>query len=75
MDELDILTRVARLSSRRAEFNFLDGPLGAQAHREFRPQHLDGHLPVQLEILGEIDDCHPAAAELALDSVAVGECG
>ena len=32
-------------------------------------QHLDGHAPVVLAVVGEIDGRHAARAELALDSI------
>jgi len=36
-------------------------------------QELDGDLAMVLEVLCKVDRCHPAAAELALDRVAVGK--
>ena len=42
---------------------------------EFGPQHLDRDLAVVLEVLREVDRGHAAGTELALERVAVGECG
>ena len=47
--------------------------VGADDGRELGPQHLDGHLPIVLEVLGEVDGGHAARAQLALDPVAVGQ--
>jgi hypothetical protein len=41
--------------------------------RQLRPQHLQGHGPVELQVLGEEDVRHPAPADLALHAVPVGE--
>ena len=49
--------------------------LGAQRGRELGVQHLDRHLAVVPDVVGEIDGGHPTRAEFALDAVAVGECG
>jgi hypothetical protein len=38
-----------------------------------RPQDLDSHLTMVLEILGEINNGHATATELALDDIAVGQ--
>jgi hypothetical protein len=50
-------------------------PLGAQHARELRPQHLERHRPVVAKVVGQVDSGHAAAAELALDVVAVGQRG
>jgi hypothetical protein len=49
--------------------------LGAERGGEFRPQHLHRHLAVQLQVLGQVDGCHPTTADLPLDRVAVSEGG
>ena len=41
--------------------------------REVRREHLDGDVAVELHVAREIDDPHPAAAELALERVLAGE--
>src|SRR6266498_682254 len=38
-------------------------------------QHLERHGPVVSHVLSEIHGGHAPAAELALDSVAIGQCG
>ena len=50
-------------------------PLGAKRVAELRMENLDSHRAVVLEIAREEDSRHAALAELALDVVAVGECG
>lgn len=45
--------------------------LGADRRSEFRTQNLYRDLTFVLFLFGEMDYCHPAAAELALDRVAV----
>ena len=47
--------------------------LRPQDPRQLGTQHLDGHPPVVLEILGEVDRGHAALAQLALKPVAVGQ--
>ena len=37
-------------------------------------EHLDGHVSLELDVAGEVDDPHPAAAELPLKRVLSGEC-
>ena len=55
------------------ELDLAQEPLGAQRARELGVEHLEGHRAVVLEIAGEVDGGHAAAAELALDAVAVTE--
>ena len=50
-------------------------PLRAQRGGQLRMEQLEGHPPVVLEILGQEDRRHAAAADLALDRVAAGEGG
>jgi hypothetical protein len=38
-----------------------------------RGEHLDGDVAVELHVAREVDDAHPAAAELALEGVFAGE--
>jgi len=54
---------------------FLHEPLGAEDGGELGPEDLDGDLAVVLEVLGQVDRGHAAAANLALDRVVVGEGG
>ena len=47
--------------------------LGADVGGEMRMQDLDGDGAVVLEVVGEEDGRHAAAADFTLDAVAVGE--
>ena len=47
--------------------------LGAEGGGELAEEHLEGDGPVVADVMGQVDGGHPAAAELALDGVAVGE--
>ena len=59
-------SRAARRISRRNRSGADDGgELGAE--------HLEGDLPVVLEVVGEVDGRHAALAQLALDAVALVE--
>jgi len=55
------------------DLDFPDKPLGAQCCGEFRPKDLDRYLAAVLSVLSEVDGRHPAAAELALEKVSVGD--
>src|SRR3954452_21245139 len=55
------------------DLDFLEEPLGADHRRELGVEHLDGDLPVVARIRREEDGRHSAAAELALDRIAVGQ--
>ena len=50
-------------------------PLGAERRGELRMEHLERDRAVVPEVLREVDRGHAAAAELALEPVAVGEGG
>ena len=49
--------------------------LGAERGAEVRMEHLDRHVAVVLEVVGEIHRRHSARAEFALDAVAAGQGG
>src|SRR5512144_1949322 len=69
MDRHDVRMRESRGRARLAE-----EPLARlRAAREVRRQHLDGDVAVELHVAREVDDSHPAAAELALQRVFAGE--
>ena len=42
-------------------------PLGADDRGELGPQHLERHLAVVPEVVGEVDRRHAARADLALE--------
>ena len=57
----------------RRHLDLAQEPLGAERGREIGAQHLDGDLPVVLQVLREIDRPHPAASQLPLEAVPVAE--
>ncbi len=57
----------------RRDLDLAHEPLGAESGGELGAEHLDGHLAMVLEILGEIHRRHAAGAEFALNRVSVGE--
>ncbi len=57
------------------EFNFLEEPFRAKRRSELGAEHFDGHLPAQLDVLGEIDGGHPTGTEFPLDPVSISQCG
>ena len=59
----------------RGEVDLGQEPLSAQHRGQLRPQHLEGHIAVVLEVVGEVDRGHPALAQLAVKAVAIGEGG
>ena len=50
-------------------------PLGPKSVGQFGPEHLDRHLAVVLQVLGEVHRRHSASAQLAFEAVAVGQGG
>ena len=48
-------------------------PVGAEQRAELGAENLDRDLAVVLEIVGQVDRGHAAAAELALEGVAAGQ--
>ena len=57
----------------RGDVDLAEEPIAANDGRQLRLEQLDGDRPVVLEVLGEKDDRHPAAAELALHVVSLTE--
>jgi hypothetical protein len=57
------------------DLNLAQEPLGPDALGELRQEDLKGDVTVVLRVAGEVDDRVAAAAELALDGVAVGQRG
>jgi hypothetical protein len=58
-----------------AEPDLSEEPLRSQHRRQVRMQDLERYRAVVPEITGQIDRGHAAAAQLALDDVAIGEGG
>jgi hypothetical protein len=51
--------------------DFTQKPFCADGRCEFGAQHLDGHLAMVSQVLGEIDSCPATGAEFALVGVAI----
>jgi hypothetical protein len=60
---------------RGGDLDLAEEALAAQRGGQLGLEHLEGDAPTVLEVLGEEDDRHAALAELALDAVAVADCG
>src|SRR5437762_12613863 len=56
-------------------FDLPEKPLPPEGGRELRRQYLDRDGAMVLQVLREVDRCHPPAAELALDGVPPAEGG
>ncbi len=61
------------MSQRGCDFDLAQKPLAAERGGQIGTQHLERHLAVVLEIFGQIDHSHAAAADLAFDGVTVDE--
>lgn len=59
----------------RGDPDLAQEPLRPEVRRELGAEHLHGHVPAVLGVLGEIDRRHAARAKLPLDDVATGEGG
>ena len=59
----------------RRDLDLAEKPLRAERGGQLGPEDLYRDLAVVLEVLGKIDRCHPAAADLTPDGIAVGESG
>jgi hypothetical protein len=55
--------------------NLFEKAIGADGVRQVGLEHLEGDQATVLQVLGEEHDGHAAPTELALDTVAVGNCG
>jgi hypothetical protein len=53
--------------------DFREEPLGSDDRRQLGSENLHRHLPLVLQVVGEVDGGHPAHPEHALDAVAVGQ--
>ena len=49
------------------DLDLAEEAIAADRGGELGPQHLDRHLPVVPQVLGQIDRGHAAAAQLALE--------
>ena len=59
--------------SRAGESDLALEALGPERGGELGVEHLERDRPLVPEVVGEVDGGHAAAAELALEGVAVGE--
>ena len=59
----------------RRDLDFPKESFPAEHRRQLRMEDFDRDLAVVLHVLGEIDRGHPAAAQLPLDRVSVGQGG
>lgn len=48
-------------------------PIRSYRFSQLGPEDLDGNLAMVLDILGQVDDCHPPGTQLPLNHIAVGE--
>jgi hypothetical protein len=64
-----------RVVERRGDGDLAQEPLGPEDRGQFGPQHLHRDLAAVLQVIGEIDRGHAAAAQLALDGVAGAQSG
>ena len=58
----------------RGQADLAEESVPAKGFRQVRVQDLERHLAIVLEVTRQVYGRHPAAAELALDAVAVGKC-
>jgi hypothetical protein len=57
----------------RGDLDLAQKSLRSDGVRQLGLEKLDRDLPSMSDVIGEIDGCHPAAADLALDSIAPGQ--
>jgi hypothetical protein len=62
------------MSQPREELDLAGEPLGAECGAYLGAEHLERDRALVPDVVREIDSCHPARAELALDHVPLGEC-
>ena len=49
--------------------------LGAEHGAELGMKHLEGHRPIVLQVMSQVDRGHPAMPKLTFDQVPAGEGG
>jgi hypothetical protein len=62
-----------RMLQVRRHLDLRQEPLGTDHGGQLRSKHLEGHLAVVLDVMGEIHGGHPAGPELVLDHVAIDD--
>jgi hypothetical protein len=64
-----------RVRQARGEGDLALEALDADRREQFGAENLHRHLPAVLSLLGQVDRCHPARPDLALDDVSIGDGG
>lgn len=59
----------------RRDADLAQEALDSQDGAELRTQDFERHSAIVTQIAREVDDCHSAGADLAVDGVAPGKCG
>src|SRR5262249_3607942 len=62
-----------RVTQTRNDVDFSTEALGSQGECELAQEDLHGDVAIELEILRQPDDRHPAATDLALESIALAQ--
>lgn len=57
------------------DLDFAQEAIGANRLGKLGTHHLDGDVAMMAQVFGQIDRCHTATTELALDAVTVREQG
>jgi hypothetical protein len=76
-EHVDALERIevvddgdVRVVQTREGTRFLtESPSGRVARRKRRREHLDGHLPVEMPVVGAVDEAHAASPDLFEDAI------
>jgi hypothetical protein len=63
------------MGERRRDPDLAGEPVGTQRGGELGPEHLDGHLALVPEVLGQVDRGHATPAQLALERIPAREGG
>ncbi len=64
-----------RVLELRCNLDLAEKPLGTNDGGQLRAEHLERHLAMMFEVLGEVYDCHSAAAQFAAKPVPIGDRG
>ena len=62
-----------RVTEIGARCDLAEEPLRTERGGQLRAEHLDGHAPPVLQVLGEPHDGHAAMAQLASDAITIGK--
>jgi len=64
-----------RMIEIRGDLDLAEESLWPKSSRQLGTEYFDGYLAFMSEVASKIDRGHSATADLALDCVAVGQCG